>query len=66
MVKTLVFLLSPLLTAGLVVAFGWPILVICFALALGTLLFSNGNPAAELPEGLGGTINYDTSALARL
>ena len=46
--RSVAILVSPLATAALVIAFGWPVLLACFALALGTLLFSTGdNEAGE-------------------
>lgn len=42
MLKALIFLLTPLATAGLVFVFGLPVLLACFALALGTFLLSTG------------------------
>lgn len=41
--RLVAFLAGPLAMAALVLAFGWPVLVACFALALGTLLFSTGD-----------------------
>lgn len=49
MLKALVFLLAPLASAGLVLAFGLPVLVACAALALGTLVLSQG----EITESTG-------------
>jgi divalent metal cation (Fe/Co/Zn/Cd) transporter len=41
------FLVSPLVTVALIAAFGWPVLLACFAIALGTLVFSTGDTEAE-------------------
>ena len=45
--RLVAILLSPFATLALVLAFGWPVLLACFALALGTLLFSTGAAEAE-------------------
>ena len=45
--QCVVFLVSPLVTAALVIAFGWPILIAGFALALCTLVFSTAATAQE-------------------
>ncbi|MDM0037627.1 hypothetical protein QTH89_14470 [Variovorax sp. J22G21] len=42
MYKRLALLLSPLITVGLVYVFGIAAVMVCFALALGTLIFSTG------------------------
>lgn len=44
--RFVVFLVSPLATVALVVAFGWPVLLAGFALALSTLLFSTAHTEA--------------------
>jgi len=45
--RLVAFLTGPLAMAALVLAFGWPVLLACFALAWGTFLFSTGNAEAE-------------------
>ena len=45
--RLVAFLVGPLAMGALVLAFGWPVLVACFALAWGTLLFSTGDSEAE-------------------
>jgi hypothetical protein len=50
--QCVVFLVSPLVTAALVIAFGWPILIAGFALALCTLVFSTAARAEEAPMAL--------------
>ena len=45
--RRVAILVSPFVTLALVLAFGWPVLLACFALALGTLLFSTGEAGAE-------------------
>ena len=47
--RCVVFLVSPLVTAALVIAFGWPILIAGFALALCTLVFSTAARSEEAP-----------------
>ncbi|WP_185878828.1 hypothetical protein [Variovorax sp. MHTC-1] len=44
--RTVALLVSPLATMALALAFGWPVLLACFALALSTLLFSTGETEA--------------------
>lgn len=55
--RFVVFLVGPLATVALAVAFGWPVLLAGFALALGTLLFSTADTEAGessyYEEGLG-------------
>ncbi|MBT2326851.1 hypothetical protein J7E62_31585 [Variovorax paradoxus] len=47
--RSFAILVSPLATLALVLAFGWPVLLACVALALGTLLLStSGAEAGEL------------------
>lgn len=46
MYKLIALLLGPLAMAALVYSFGFVSIAVCFALALGTLIFSNG-PADE-------------------
>ncbi|PSL84198.1 hypothetical protein C7T35_13485 [Variovorax sp. WS11] len=41
--RLIAFLVSPLAMAALVLAFGWPVLLACLALAWGTFLFSTGD-----------------------
>jgi hypothetical protein len=41
--RSVAFLVSPFATLALVLALGWPVLLACFALALGTFLFSTGD-----------------------
>lgn len=48
--KILILLASVALTWGLVAAFGWVSLAVCFALALGSLVFSS-DPVEEETEG---------------
>jgi hypothetical protein len=50
--QCVVFLVSPLMTAALVIAFGWPILLAGFALALCTLVFSTAAAAEEATTAL--------------
>jgi hypothetical protein len=45
--RLVAFLVGPFAMAALVIAFGWPVLVACFALAWGTFLFSTGASEAE-------------------
>ena len=45
MLKALIFLFGPLASAGLVLVFGLPALLVCAALALGTLLLSTAEAA---------------------
>lgn len=45
MLKALVLLSGPLASAGLVLVFGLPALVVCAALALGTFLLSTSRVA---------------------
>lgn len=42
MLRAFIFLLSPVVTAGLIYWFGWMALAGCLALVLCTLLFSSG------------------------
>jgi divalent metal cation (Fe/Co/Zn/Cd) transporter len=44
--RSVALLLSPLAAVALVLAFGWPVLLACFALALSTLLFSTADTEA--------------------
>jgi hypothetical protein len=44
--RAVAILVSPLATLALILAFGWPVLLACFALALGTFLFSTGDTEA--------------------
>ena len=55
MFKALILLGGPLMSAGLVFAFGLPVLIACAALALGTLLFSTGSPESAEPNDMGST-----------
>lgn len=55
MLKALVYLMAPLASAGLVLAFGLPVLVACAALALGTLVLSQG----EIAESTGRWFDND-------
>jgi hypothetical protein len=50
--RCVVFLVSPLATAALLFAFGWPILLAGFALALCTLVFSTAATAEEATTAL--------------
>ena len=50
--RCIVFFVGPLATAALVIAFGWPILLAGFALALCTLLFSTAAAAEEASTAL--------------
>lgn len=44
--RSVALLVSPFATVALVLAFGWPVLLACFALALGTLFFSTAHTEA--------------------
>jgi hypothetical protein len=46
--RSVALLVSPLATVALVLAFGWPVLLGCFALALSTLLFSTEDTEAGM------------------
>ncbi len=50
MTKTLIFLIGPLASLGLVLVFGLPVLIGCAALALISLLISTGE--ADKPVGV--------------
>ena len=52
-------IVSPLVTAALVVAFGWPVLLVCFALALGTLLFSTCDAGTDAEAGESSYLRVD-------
>lgn len=45
--QCVVLFVSPLATVALVIAFGWPVLLAGFALALCTFLFSTATTAGE-------------------
>ena len=47
MLKALILLSGPVISAGLVLVFGLPALIVCAALALGTFLLSTGEAAAS-------------------
>jgi hypothetical protein len=55
MYRSLALLLSPLITVGLVYVFGIAAVIVCFVLALGTLIYStgesNGQTAREREQG---------------
>ena len=65
--RSVAFVVSPLAMLALVVAFGWPVLLICFALALGTFLFSTGGAeSAEASDAAsGGTWTHDNVGARR-
>jgi hypothetical protein len=44
--RSVALLFSPLASVALVLAFGWPVLLACFALALSTLLISTDDTEA--------------------
>lgn len=48
MAKILTLLISVAMTWGLVASFGWLSLVVCFTLALATLIFSTGVEDTEV------------------
>ena len=53
MLRALIFVLTPLASTGLVLLFGLPVLTLllgCFILALGTLLFSTGEIAETVEK----------------
>lgn len=62
MSKSLVLLLSPLITVGLVHAFGIGAVIICVVLALLSLLLSTGESEDGSAEGRGPDFAYSTVA----
>jgi hypothetical protein len=50
--KVLILLLGPLGTAALVWTFGWLVLLLCFVLALATLVFSTSDAEAGESESI--------------
>jgi hypothetical protein len=62
MSKSLVLLLSPLITVGLVYAFGIGAVIMCFVLALLALMLSTGESEDGSAESKGPDFAYSTVA----